>query len=263
MTVTVDPRVTFTALAGIPTVNRGDDLPSLICDALDHSELELEDHDILAVTSKLFSRAEGRFVDLSQIEPSPRATELAIETDKDPRLVELVLQESVAISRKAPGVLLTRHRLGFISANAAIDVSNARPTEAEPDSGPWVLTMPEDPDKSAATLRSALQRRFDVELGVVVSDSQGRPFRLGTMGFAVGASGVPALVDHRGKMDRFGRVLEATSTAVADQLCAAADLVAGQSAEGRPVIHVRGLRFEAALGGASLLIRPPGQDLYA
>ncbi len=262
MTLTVDRRVTCTALAGIPTVQPGDDLCGLISESLARTEVCLRDHDILVVTSKLLSRAQGCFVDLSTIEPSEPAANLAREVDKDPRLVELVLRQSVAVSRKAPGVLITRHRLGFVSANAAIDASNAAPAVAAQGSGPWVLTMPRDPDESASALRTALEKTHHVRIGLVISDSQGRPFRLGTVGMAVGASGLPPLCDHRGHEDRFGRVLESTSTAVADQLCAIADLVAGQSAESRPVTHVRGLTFDETTDGAAMLLRPAEEDLY-
>lgn len=262
MTLRVDRRLTITALGGIPTVEPGDDLAALISEGLTRLELSLCDHDVLIVTSKLLSRAEDCFVDLSTIEPSTQAMELASEVEKDPRLVELVLRQSISVSRKAPGVLITRHRLGFVSANAAIDASNAAPGRARTGSGPWVLTMPLDPDKSASTLRASLEQQHNVRVGLVVSDSQGRPFRLGTVGMAVGTSGVPPLCDHRGREDRFGRVLEATSTAVADQLCAIADLVAGQSSESRPVTHVRGLTFDEATDGARTLIRPADGDLY-
>lgn len=262
MTIHAEPRITYTALPGIPTVQPGDDIATLIEVALQRGEVTLRDCDVLVVTSKLFSRAEGCFVDLSTIEPSPRAVAVAEEVEKDPRLVELALEQSVAVSRKAPGVLITRHRLGFVSANAAIDASNAEPPNAEPGSGPWVLTMPKDPDASASALRGSLRQRLGASVGVIVSDSQGRPFRLGTVGIAVGIAGVPPIDDHRGKEDRFGRVLEATTTASADQLCAAADLIAGQASEGRPVIHVRGLVFENSEGTVADLLRPQDEDLY-
>lgn len=256
-------RVEMTALTGLPIVGEGDDLGALIADALARAVITLEGGDILVVTSKLLSRSEGRFVDLSAVEVSAEAAALATEIDKDPPLVELILRESESISRKAPGVLVVRHKLGFISANAAIDASNARPPGAEPGTGPWVLLMPSDPDAGAETIRAALAERSHTSVGVVISDSLGRPFRVGTVGAAVGVAGLPPLSDQRGAQDLFGRRLEHTTTAVADQLAAAADMVAGQADEARPVIHVRGLSFAAGSHSAKELIRPPEMDLYA
>ena len=256
----VGARVHFTALPGIPLVQAGDALAPMIQAALARVELDLEPGDVLVVTSKLFSRSEGRFVDMSRVVPSAEARALALEVDKDPAQVELISRESAGVSRKRPGVLVMRHRLGFISANAAIDMSNASPTNAAPDTGPWALLLPEDPDKSARDLLTAL----GVEgVGLVVSDSFGRPFRVGTVGVAVGVAGMPAVFDQRGRHDLHGRELQFTITAVADQIAAAADLVAGQSDEGRPVIHVRGLRFAPAVSSASELLRDPEVDLYA
>lgn len=258
------PRVTLIALPGIPVVGPDADVHALIQAALERAELTLRDGDILVVTSKLISRAEGRFVDLAAVAPSARATELSEKVEKDPRLVELVLRESVAVSRAAPGVLIVRHRHGFVSANAAIDASNATPPGAPPDSGPWVLLMPEAPDDSAAALRKGLEATSGATVGVILSDSLGRPFRLGTVGAAVGASGLPTLWDQRGTADLGGRVLEHTVTALADQLAAAADMVAGQAGEGRPVVLIRGVSFTADdEASAADLLRPCDKDLYA
>jgi coenzyme F420-0:L-glutamate ligase/coenzyme F420-1:gamma-L-glutamate ligase len=254
--------LSLTALPGIPRVRPGDDLGQLIGDALLRAELQPRAGDVLVVTSKLCSRAEGRFVDLAQVTPSARAESLARETAKDARMVELILRESVEISRTAPNVLIVRHRQGFVSANAGIDLSNALPAESSPGSGPWALLLPERPDASARALRGALRERFGVELGVVISDSHGRPFRLGTVGMALGVSGLPALHNQVGRSDLDGRKLESTLTALADQVAAAADLVAGQADEARPVILVRGLSFAPVDSSASQLLRPPEQDLY-
>lgn len=257
------PRVELVALRGVPTVEPGMEPWRLVVDALDASGLALEPGDVLVVSSKIVSRAEGRFVDLSGVEPGAVARELAGRTGKDPALVELVLRESVAISRAEPNVLVVRHRLGFVCANAGIDASNAQPVAAEPGSGPWVLLLPEDPDGSAAGLRAVLHHACGVEVGVVISDSFGRPFRLGTVGVAVGSAGLPALVDHRGRLDRHGRVLEHTFTALADQIAAAADLLAGQADEGTPFVLVRGLALPASPATAADLVRVAGEDLYA
>jgi len=219
--------------------------------------------DVLVCTSKLLSRAEGRWQDVSRVRPSERARELAVRVGKDPEVVELILRESLAVSRAAPGVLVVRHRLGFVAANAAIDFSNALPPDAGPDSGPWALLLPEDPDRSAESLRVRLRRATGVDLGVVVSDSLGRPFRVGTVGAAVGAAGLPAVVDQVGRVDLDGRPLQYTVTALADQVAAMADLVAGQANEGRPLVHVRGLHFQARETSARELVRPAEQDLFA
>ena len=248
-------RLVLTALSGVPRVAPGDDLATLVRDGLARAEIALAAGDVLVVASKVVSRAEGRFVDLATVDASPRARAVAVETGQDPRLVELVLRESVAISRQAPGVLVVRHRLGFVSANAGIDRSNAAPGA---DGGDWVLLLPTDPDATARRLGD-----LHPGLGVVVSDSLGRPFRLGTVGAAIGVAGLPALVDHRGQVDLDGRALEHTATALADQVAAAADLVAGQAAEARAFVHVRGLHFDSTDGGAGDLVRPAETDLYA
>ena len=262
------PRLELLALPGLPLVRPGDDLASLIAAGLGRAELALRDGDVVVVASKLVSRAEGRFVDLSTVEPSPRARELAEQTGKDAAHVELVLRESAAVSRVAPGVLIVRHRLGFVVANAGIDLSNAAPPAdlAARGRGPWALLLPSDPDRAAQALCAGLGRVAGAAIGVVISDSFGRPFRLGTVGAAVGAAGVPALWDQRGREDLFGRPLEHTITALADQIAAAADLVAGQAAEGRGAVLVRGLHFSApadADGGAASIVRPSDEDLYA
>jgi coenzyme F420-0:L-glutamate ligase/coenzyme F420-1:gamma-L-glutamate ligase len=202
-------------------------------------------------------------VDLTTVAPSERARAVALETGKDPRVCELVLRESQAISRSAKGALVVRHRLGFVSADAGIDASNAAPRDAAPGSGPWALLLPSDPDASAERIRRAFEERAGAAIGVVISDSFGRPFRLGTVGAAIGVAGIPALWDQRGGVDLFGRVLQQTMTALADQVAAAADLVAGQAAEGRAVVHVRGLAFPVGAHAASELYRPADQDLYA
>jgi coenzyme F420-0:L-glutamate ligase/coenzyme F420-1:gamma-L-glutamate ligase len=195
---------------------------------------------------------------LADVEPSVKAQEVAVQADKDPRLVELVLQESAEISRLKPGVLVTRHRLGFTSANAGIDRSNVGHDEAEET----VLLLPVDPDASAQALKARIQQAFNVTVGVVITDSHGRPFRLGTVGVAIGVAGIPALWDRRGEPDRDGHILQYTDVGVADEIAAAAGLVMGQGSEGRPVVLVRGLNLPLQNGRASDLIRPKEIDLY-
>ncbi len=271
MPISIAPRVELSALPGLPIIQPGDDLAELLWHSLERAGVHLCDGDVLTVSSKLASRAEGRFVDLSTVQPGARAIELAGVVNKQPALVELILSESVAISRASTGVLIVRHRLGFISANAAIDNSNASPVGPGKghDDGPWVLLIPEDPDRTAAHLRAALERRADATIGVIITDSLGRPFRVGTVGAAIGVAGVPAVNDLRGQTDLDGRELQYTVTALADQIAAAADLVAGQAGEGRGAVHVRGVTWNedarSAWGthSAEELQRSPEQDLYA
>ena len=251
------------AVPGVPVVCPGDDVGALVGEALARAGMALVDHDVVVVPSKVLSRAEGRFRDLAAVVPSERARALAAQTGKDAALVELVLEESSAVSRAAPGVLVVRHRLGFVAAQASIDASNAEPLDPPPGTGPWVLLLPLDPDASAERLRAALSARFGAAIGVVVSDSLGRPFRLGTVGAALGLAGLPALWDRRGDRDLFGRVLEQTVTGLADQVAAAADLVLGQADEGYAAAVVRGLRFRPGQHAASELLRRADQDLYA
>lgn len=256
-------RLEVIALPGVPLVRPGDDLATLALAALDRARLSLADGDVLVVTSKVVSRAEGRFVALPSVEPSPRALELASVTGHDALHVELVLRESSAVSRAARNVLVVRHRLGFVVANAGIDFSNAEPTDAPPGSGPWALLLPEAPDATARALRARLTASSHARIGVVISDSFGRPFRFGSVGVAIGCAGLPPLWDQRGAPDLHGRVLEHTITALADQVAACADLVAGQASEGRALVLVRGLQFTPSDAEARALCRPADQDLYA
>lgn len=254
-------RVEMSALGGIPRIESGDPLLDILCKAA--KKASIQDGDVLAVTSKLFSRAQGRFVHLPTIEISAQALELAPKVDKDPAHVTLILQESTAISRAAPGVLIVRHRLGMVCANAAIDRSNAMPKDAPPDTqGEWALLLPEDPDADADALRQAIRDQYGVSVGVVITDSHGRPFRDGSIGIAIGTAGIQPLDAHENRQDLDGRTLEVTSTATADQIAAASDLLAGQADEGTPVILFRGLKC-AGEGSAQELIRDPNRDLYA
>jgi coenzyme F420-0:L-glutamate ligase/coenzyme F420-1:gamma-L-glutamate ligase len=251
------------AIAGVPTIDPGDDLFDIIVSSLARAEIELVDGDVVVIASKIVSRAEGCFIDLGSIDPSGAAQQLGKEVDKDPRLVELILRESKGVSRKTTGALIVRHRLGFICANAGIDASNAAPSDAPEDSGPWVLVLPHDPNATAAALRAKLTKRFSAKVAVMITDSWGRPFRRGTVGFAVGVAGLPPVWDRRGAPDRHGRALEATESAVADSIAAAADLVAGQADEGRPLTLVRGICFQPSHDSAEALLRDPENDLYA
>lgn len=251
--------LTLTPLPAIPHIHTGDDLPTLILASLSQAKLTLQDGDILAIAQKIVSKAEGRWVRLDEVEPSNRAIEIAHHTHKDPRLVELILRESTAVSRQAPHVLIVRHRLGFVSANAGIDRSNV-PQEQGAET---VLLLPQNPDHTAAQLRHVLQQATGASIGLIITDSHGRPFRLGTVGVAIGAAGLPALWDKRGQPDLYGYKLRHTAIGWADEIASAASLLMGQAAEGTPVIHLRGLHWQAEHGRASHLLRPPAQDLYA
>ncbi len=252
----LSPSITITALPGIPLVRPGDDLAQLILDSLGRLGLRLVNGDVLVVTSKIVSKSEGRQVDLKSVIPSERALELAAETRKDPRIVELVLRESRLISRKAAGVLVVQHRLGFVSANAGIDQSNVDGSDDH------VLLLPLDPDASSARLRARLHELTSAEVGIVISDSHGRPFRMGNVGVAIGVAGMPALLDLRGKPDLFGRELKISIQGYADLVASAANLLTGEADEGLPAVLVRGLSYASVEGRAAALNRPPEQDLY-
>lgn len=248
--------LTLTALTGLPIIQQGDDLAALILEALARASLALEAGDVLVVTSKIVSKADGRFASLADVVPGEEAQRVASLTGKDSRFVELVLRESQTVVRTAHNTLITRHRLGFVSANAGLDHSNLDGSEAR------VLLLPIDPDASARALRDDLFARTGVQIGVVISDTHGRPHRLGNVGVAVGVAGLPAILDLRGTHDLFGRVLQVTVQGYADMVASAATLISGEGAEGRPVVHVRGLRFPPLDGRASEIIRPAEQDLF-
>ncbi len=250
--------LTIAALQGIPRVRPGDDLPALLIAAMERGGLAPRPSDILVVAQKIVSKAEGRYLDLASLEPSPRARELAAVTGKDARLVEAILSQSAEVLRAAPHVLVAVTRHGFVMANAGVDQSNL---EAG-DEGRRVLLLPEDPDRSARSIKDRLDAHFVADIGVIVSDSAGRAWRLGTVGLAIGAAGVPSLVDRRGERDLAGRPLEVTEVGFADAVAAAAVLAMGEAAEARPAALVRGLRWSADARPAAALVRPKAQDLF-
>jgi len=246
------------ALTGFPRVVAGDDLGKLTAAAMRRCELHLQPTDLLVFAQKVVSKVEGRCIDLTTVTPSRQALELAQTVQKDARLVELVLRESRRIVRAAKDVLIVEHRLGLIMANAGIDQSNV----ADPTAGEFALLLPEDPDASAARLRTRLGELTGCEPGVLISDSFGRPWRLGTVGTAIGCAGVAATVDLRGSSDLFGRPLRVTVVGHADELAAAASLLMGQAGEAQPVILIRGLAPQGPHQPAAALLRPPEQDLF-
>lgn len=252
------PRLALTALTGIGLVRSGDDLSQIISQALDDNYLILEPGDVLVIAQKIVSKAEGCYVDLRNIVPSPRALELSEKVCKDARLIELILSEATEVIRYKPGVLVVAHRLGYVLANAGIDHSNVGPS-GDSDT---VLLLPSNPDRTCEELRQKLRSVTGVAVGVVMSDSHGRAWRNGTVGLAVGAAGVQTLLDQRGTLDLFGSPLEVTQIGFADEMAAAASLIMGQAAEGRPVVHLRGLAQVSCGGNAQELIRPMEEDLF-
>ena len=249
----------LTPLTGLPIIKPGDDLADLIADVIKHAEMNLAEGDILVIAQKIISKSEDRFVNLNDISPSERALELAQHVDKDARLIELVIEESKSILRYRSGTIIVEPRLGFVCANAGIDHSNVR---KDNDSDQWVLLLPENPDRSADGIRRSLEKWSNKRIGVMVIDSHGRAWRLGTIGVAIGLSGIPGIEDLRGDADMFGRTLRVTQVGVADELAAAASLMMGQAAEGTPVVHVRGFPYPLREGSLQELLRPEEEDLF-
>ncbi len=241
------------AIPGLPMFAPGDDLAVILGDAL--AGQPPRDGDVLVLAQKIVSKAEGRIVDIETVTASARAIELAGQIGKDPRVVEVILGEAVRVVRARPNLLIVEHKRGWVMANAGVDQSNVGGTGR-------LLLLPEEPDASAEALRAALSARFGVRLGVVINDSFGRAWRRGTAGIAIGAAGLPALVDLRGQPDLFGRILEVSIIGYADEIAAAASLLMGQAGEGQPAVLVSGLAWTAPEGSASDLVRPASEDLF-
>ncbi len=249
----------LTALNEFPLVGPGDDLAPIILASIDKTGQELADGDVIVLAQKIISKAEDRYVNLEEVSPSSDAEELSLVTGKDPRLTELVLRESQQVLRTRPGVIIVRHRLGFVCANAGIDHSNV----SRPEPGEWVLLLPEDPDRSAATLRKQIEAETGVRIGVVVIDSHGRAWRNGTVGVSIGLSGIAGLLDLRGKPDLFGNILQITQVGLADELAAAASVLMGQADESCPAVLIRGNPYpDVSHGSLPELIRPESEDLF-
>jgi coenzyme F420-0:L-glutamate ligase/coenzyme F420-1:gamma-L-glutamate ligase len=250
--------VTLTPVPGIPDIHPGDDLTGIIGDAL--APLGVQDGDILTSAHKIFSKAEGQVVALKDVQPSPRAREIATELNKDPRKVEVILSESTKVVKtfrhkhQNEGVMICQHRLGFISANAGVDESNTGTDET-------VILLPKDPDASARGLRDALSARFNTRLGVVITDTFGRPWRLGQVNVAIGLAGVPATVHEGGRKDAYGRELAVTEPAFADEIATASGLVVGKAAQ-TPVVRVRGLDWNDANDTAADILRPVRENVF-
>jgi coenzyme F420-0:L-glutamate ligase/coenzyme F420-1:gamma-L-glutamate ligase len=244
------------ALSGIPHVRPGDDIAGIVLQGLASSGLSLLRGDIVAIAQKIVSKAEGRIVDLREVTPSPHASQLAAEVDKDPRLVELILRESTEVVRHRKGVLVVAHRNGTVLANAGIDASNVAGDDHH------VLLLPKDCDRSCRDIRARLAARTGIQPGVIIIDSLGRAWRNGTVGVALGTAGLPPLLDLRGAPDLFGRELRTTQVGIADEIAAAASMLMGQAGEGTPVVLLRGLRLPDGDGPASDLHRARELDLF-
>jgi coenzyme F420-0:L-glutamate ligase/coenzyme F420-1:gamma-L-glutamate ligase len=254
------PTLSLTSLQHIPLIRHGDNLADILAGALEANQIVLEDRDILVIAQKIVSKTEGRAINLVTVTPSPRALELAEKTEKDPRLVELILQESNEVLRTRTGTIIVEHKLGFVCANAGIDHSNVAGVGDSAEE--WVLLLPAEPDHSAEALRQQIQSRTGKRVGILIVDSHGRAWRNGTVGVAIGIAGLPGLQDLRGEPDLFGFTLRITQVGAADELAAAASLLMGQAAEGTPVVHVRGFPYPLREGSLKELIRPKEQDLF-
>lgn len=252
--------LTLFPLMDFPLVNPGDDLPALIADSLKNNDLALQSGDIVVIAQKIVSKSENRFVNLNSVTPSDEAQHYAAVTGKDPRLIELILSESREVLRTRKNLIIVEHKLGFVSANAGIDHSNVSGPWGEPED--WMLLLPENPDRSADQIRERLEENCETRIGVQIIDSHGRAWRLGTVGVTIGLSGMPGLVDLRGKPDLFDYRLRVTQVAAADELAAAASLMMGQAREGTPVVLVRGFPYPLREGNLKELIRPKDLDLF-
>ena len=251
--------LTLTPLLNFPLIRQDDNLADILVKSLQETQIELHDNDIIVLAQKIVSKSEGRMVNLATVTPSQHAIELAQKADKDPRVMELMLQESNEVLRIRIGTIIVEHKLGFVCANAGIDHSNVMSGGNTED---YVLLLPEDPDRSARNILEKIKQTTGKTIGVMIIDSHGRAWRNGTVGICIGLSGLPAIVDERGWKDLFGYALKITIVGVADELAAAASLVMGQAAEGIPAVHVRGFPYSLGEGSLKDLIRPKEQDMF-
>ncbi len=250
------PALAFHPLPGLPLIEPGADLTALIIERLDKTGLTLQDGDVLAIAQKIVSKTEGCFANLNDIEPSPAAHKLIYSAENDPRLSELILREATRVVRDTPNVLIVEHRLGIVLANAGIDRSNVAGDEDT------VLLLPDDPDASARRLKESLDEHFGIRLGIVITDSVGRPWRLGTTGIAIGCAGLEVLNNMRGLQDMFDRTLQVAEVATADAVAGAAVLIMGEGAEAIPVVVVRGLKAGKSTQSAETILRPTDENLF-
>ena len=247
------------AIKGIPPIQSGDPIGEIIVNGIKRNNIILEDNDVVVIAQKIISKSENRLVSLSKINPTEEALKIAKKASKDPRVVELILQESKSIIRVSEGVIIVEHRLGHILANAGIDRSNIESDETDEK----VLLLPQDPDLSAQKIRSYISKKINIKIGVLITDSMGRAWRLGTTGHALGSSGIKTLIDLRNNtVDLFERELQTTCIDWADQLAAAATLIMGESNEGIPVVIIKGINKPSETDSVNDLIRPKNEDLF-
>ncbi len=252
--------LTFTQLLNIPLINDGDNIAEILFGATQNQAIEFVNGDILAVTSKIISKAEGRSVNLTEVIPSAEAIRLGKETKRDARLMELLLSESKEILRASEQAIIVEHNLGFISANAGIDHSNIHGTYGSKED--WFLLLPKSPEESAEKIRIYIKEKTDKDIGVIIIDSHGRPWRKGTVGVIIGTSQVPALIDLRGRTDLFGFHLKISEISAADELAGAASLMMGQADEKIPAIHIRGFPYPLCDSSIKDILRPKKMDLF-
>jgi coenzyme F420-0:L-glutamate ligase/coenzyme F420-1:gamma-L-glutamate ligase len=251
-------QLVLTAIPNIPLIQRGDDLAAIVLRGLRDANIELQNDDVLVLAQKIVSKAEGRMVRLRDVTPSPRAIELANQSNKDARFCEVVLWDTREIVRVRDGLIIVETHHGWVCANAGIDRSNVAPH----DENEWVLRLPEDADRSARELRERLRQETSRDVGIIVNDSHGRAWRNGAVGVAIGVAGIPAVEDLRGKPDLFGYQLQVTTVGIADQIASAASLLQGQADEGRPIVHVRGVPMTRREGSAREIVRTKEHDLF-
>ncbi|MBL6932301.1 MAG: coenzyme F420-0:L-glutamate ligase [Rhodospirillales bacterium] len=247
------------AVPNIPMMEQGDDLATSIVEGVNTLGRKLQTGDIVIIAQKVISKIEGRTVDLNTVTPSSRAQEIASQCGKDPREVELILSESREVLRAVPDILIVAHHTGVIMANAGLDRSNVGSEDGEEN----VLLLPVDPDQSCKKMQAQLLERTGADVAVIICDSLGRPWRMGTTGVAIGVAGLPALLDLRGDNDLFGRELKVSQQAIADELASAASLLHGQGADKQPVVIIRGdFNWDQPEAGAEALVRPKEMDLF-
>ena len=246
------------ALEGIPLVEPGVDIADIIFSSLEEHKFKLKDGDVFVIAQKIISKSENRYAYLNQINPTSEALHLSKETNKDPKLVQLILNESTKVVRNRKGVIVVEHKLGFVHANAGIDKSNIK-SEKE---NPRVLLLPKDPDLSALKIKEKIMKRTNFKIGIIINDSSGRAWRNGIVGIAIGSSGVDVLLDLRGHKDLYGNSLEVTEVGKADEIASAASLLMGQANEAFPVVLVRGLAVSDDKRDAKALLRDPSEDLF-
>ena len=244
------------AVENLPRIEKGDNIAKLIVDSTERQNTPIQEKDVLVITHKIVSKAEGNVVDLDDVSPSERAKELAMKTGKEPDLVEVILRETHEIVRVGPNSLITENKTGIVSANAGVDKSNV---EGERN----IALLPKNPDAAAQDIRRKIKKLTNHDVAVIISDTHGRPLRMGEINVAIGVAGIKPTRDRRGEKDLFGYILKVKQTAIADELASAAELVIGQASEGIPAAIIRGYKYPTSeTASAKELTRPKETDLF-